>query len=452
MPEPVRGFSRVLHSSVAKYGFASMFARSFAILGTLLITPLAIDRIGLEGFGIWVLATQIPSVIVSPDLGLTQGLINQLSSTQVRESNLSGERARMVQLSRLLRLVAFSWFILGLAGAALFVCLGAPSSNPGLLFGVLVAALAIFTAGIPPTVWAKAQLAQGRGHETVTWEALGKLVSLLGSIGILLIAPDPLLLAVAFMLPQTVASWLNAAAYERKEFCGGAAVPRQKLGRIKQENAGLFNSGKYFVLMQVAFLFSTSIDPYIVGFVVGQEGVSYINVVRRPFDALPMVVGLFSVSLWPVFARMAATGQTTRLSRVYGRVLLSGVALVAVGAAIVLTFQEPLFAFLSHGQVEPDAGDLTWAALQTTGTVAILISSTLLNALGDIRWQGMMLLLGGVVAAIAKVCVVSERGMSGYFVTACLAFLILTVAPICIRAWRLIYLSISLTRASQAAL
>ena len=34
----------------------------------MLISPLAISRIGVHGFGYWVLATQIPSIVVSPGL------------------------------------------------------------------------------------------------------------------------------------------------------------------------------------------------------------------------------------------------------------------------------------------------------------------------------------------------------------------------------------------------
>jgi hypothetical protein len=165
-----------------------MFPRIVAVLTGVLISPLAISRIGVHGFGLWVLATQIPSIVLSPDFGLTQALITELSLMQRERRNLRDARSRLAHLSRLLWVVACLWLVVGLVAAAVYSMIGvnagrkltpfcrpAPggqdspgSDNRGkrgdsfTLFAAFAVALLICIAGIPALVWSRAQLAQER--------------------------------------------------------------------------------------------------------------------------------------------------------------------------------------------------------------------------------------------------------------------------------------------------
>ena len=96
------------HNSVVRYGAASGVARASSILTALLLTPLAIDRLGVTGYSIWVLALTVPNFVASPDLGISQGLVNRLSEAHLRDGSLVAEHGRLRDLTRLLASLASS--------------------------------------------------------------------------------------------------------------------------------------------------------------------------------------------------------------------------------------------------------------------------------------------------------------------------------------------------------
>lgn len=428
----VRRSPRLLfRHGVVRYGLASLLPRGTAILTMLVVTPLGIERLGPFDYGLWVLATQVPNVVVSPDLGLGQGVINSMAHVQRRDGNLNAERSRLHGLVKLLWVIACTWFFVAVGASSIYVVAsGTPSASVWPLITAFVVSLACFTSGVPATVFARAQLAQENGHRTVLWEGAGKVLTLVLCVAVLVFSPSLILLVLAYMLPTTLAMWSNAILYAKREFSPASSDPTPSLRQAFQQNKGLFGVGKYFVILQVCYVVGIAADPYIVNAMESTRAVTYISVARRPYEMLPLVVSLYSIALWPVFARLHSAGQWQRLRRLVVLVTAGGTMAVAFAGLLIVAFANPVYSFLGRGQVNPTWADLLWITLHMSATVAVMVVSIYLNAIGVVRIQAVLMVLATTAIVVGKVVVLSIADVHSFIGWASASYVAFTAVPL----------------------
>ncbi|WP_029484080.1 lipopolysaccharide biosynthesis protein [Deinococcus marmoris] len=420
------------HSSILKFGLTNLLPRSIAILITLIVTPLAISRLGVLEYGLWALATLIPNLVTAPDLGIANGVVNEVARTHQRDGHLRSERRRLLGLKKLLGFIAVFWLALGAVGLAWYAFAGgADDVAPLKVYLALLLALTIYVIGIPPSLWNKVQLAQERGHEYLAWEGAGKVASLVASVLVLLLVPNLYLLIIATMLPVVVASLLNGWRYQRSALGPPVAGEgrQQSIRLIFQENRAVFQAGKFFVIFQIAFLVGTAMDPFIIKHLLGTRDVAYLTLARRPFEALPLVVTLFSTALWPVFYRLNAANQVGQIRRLLLRIGSGSAGLLAVLSGIIILFAEPLYRYLGSGAVDIRVSDLVWIALYIASTTIVIVCNNYLNAMHLLRKQAFVQVTAAVIGIICKVISLRVGGLSAYLATASLVFILTALLP-----------------------
>lgn len=432
MPTLPPRFQALRNSSILKYGLTNLLPRSVGILITLIVTPLAISRLGLLEYGVWALATLVPTLVPSPDLGMTNGVVNEVARIQQRDGHVRSERVRLLGLRKLLTLIALAWLALGAAGLAFYAFAGgADDVAPVKVYAALLLALAIYVVGIPPTLWNKVQLAQERGHEYLAWEGAGKVASLVASVLVLLLAPNLYLLIIATMLPSVVTSLLNGWRYQRSALgppiAGGGQ--QRSLRQIVQENRAVFQAGKFFVIFNLAFLLGSALDPFIIKHLLGTRDVAYLTLARRPFDALPLVVTLFSTALWPVFYRLNAANQVGQIRRLLLQIGGGSAGLLALLSAAILVFAGPLYRYLGSGAVAIRVSDLGWIALSTVSATVIIVCNNYLNAMHLVRKQAFVQVTAAVIGIVCKVISLKVGGLSAYLATAAVVFFVFALVP-----------------------
>ena len=198
---------QLLGHSVIRYGVASAFPRAVAAFTALVMAPLGVEQLGTSGYGVWVLATQVPSLVVSPDLGLGQGVTTELVLTFSRTGSSDSAQSRLYAIRRILQFVAAGWLVIGVLAAFVYTRSDSSSPNSGIVFLCLSVAVVCFVAGVPSTIWRRAQLAQERGATGMVWEGLGKSCSLAACVGLLYFWPNP-------------AAWSPLSCYRRLSLCG----------------------------------------------------------------------------------------------------------------------------------------------------------------------------------------------------------------------------------------
>ena len=186
--------------------------------------------------------------------------------------------------------------------------------------------------------------------------------------------------------------------------------------------------------MEVAYLVGTALDPYLVGGVLGPSKVVYVNIAGRPFAFLPLFVMLFVPALWPVFARIHAQGNRGRLRSLVVGTALGGAASVCLGAVIIILAREPIFGFLSAGQLQPSVIDLLSITLLGAASVVANVMSTLLNAIDGVRSQAIILVAAASVSLLLKFGALALGGITPYLATSAVTYVALTTIPLCILA------------------
>lgn len=434
MPDVVPLLSRIQslrQSSVLRYGLTNLLPRSVAILSTVIITPLAISRLGVLEYGLWALAALIPNLVSSPDFGITYGVVNVMARIHGEEGTLRHQRDRLVGLFRLLLYIALGWTVVGSGLLAWYVF---STPQPGLpaaqTYLVLFTALVVFALGIAPSLWSRVQLAQERGHESLMWEGVGKLVSFGASLAVLFFWPDLLLLVVVTLLPTVVTSLINAHRYLGD--LGPPQGPKWSLARTVEENREIFRASKYYFVFQVTFLLGTAVDPFLVNGLLSTRDAAYLTLIRRPFDVLPFAVTLFSTALWPVFYRLNASNQVRQLQGLLGKIVGGSAGMLLTLSVGIIALAGPLYGFLSQGKLTIDAGDLVWIALQTTAVTVIIVFNNYLSAVDLLSAQMWVQIVASLVGLAAKVVALQHYGLHAYIQVAALTYVVFALLPM---AW-----------------
>lgn len=420
-------------NSIVKYGLTNLLPRSVAILIILIITPIAIQKLGVADYGLWALATLIPNLITSSDFGITYGIVNEMSRINSEQGDLRNQRERLLGLARLLTLIAVGWLILGTAGLSWYAFSAGHASGiePDRVFTVLLLALGIFTLGISPSLWSRVQLAQERGHEYLRWEGIGKIVSFLASLLVLLLIPNLYLLVVASLLPNILVNYANARQYIRTEL-GPPHGPRWSIRKTLNENRMVFAAGKYFFIFQLTFLVGSAIDPFIVNSLLSTKDVAYLTLARRPFDALPLTVTLFSAALWPIFYQLNANNKLEKLKKVLFRITAGSSGILVILSLLIIIFFEPIYSYLGQGKITVSQMDLFWIAIQTLSITIILILNHYMSAVNLLRSQMWVQITASTVGIITKFLALKYGGLSAYFPTASIIYFTFALVPM---AW-----------------
>ncbi|OLV15848.1 lipopolysaccharide biosynthesis protein [Deinococcus marmoris] len=425
-------------NSVFKYGMANILPRSVALFGALLLTPLAISRLGIADYGIWVLATLIPTLILAPDFGITYGLVNEISKIFLKYRSIASQKLRLLNLNKLLKYIAFGWLSLGLIIAGFYTVQSGSGAQSPRLFVSLCLSLATFSISIPATLWARTQLGIERGHEALRWEGIGKLASFLISLLILLFVPNLYLFIIATLLPTTICAIINGFVFRNKTF-GKSNQHRENLDSLKQimrDESELISSGHYFFIAQVAYLIGLALDPFIINYFLDSKEVAYYSIIRRPFDALPLIITLFSTGLWPVFNKLNEMNQIFQLRSIINRLFMFSIIMLFISSSLIILFKFYLYGFIGNNKITPYESDIFWIALQTLGVTIFIICNNYLYAVNLIKLQSIILLISACISVLIKIYVIERAGVHAYFSASAITYTTLTTIPV-------IYLTLS---------
>ena len=398
----ITAWRRIATHSVIRYGAASVFPRAVAAFGMLLITPVGLSQLGVTSFAYWLLATYVSGLVVSPDLGIGNSIVNEFGSDYARGISLQTHESRIRGLIKLLSIVALTWLLAGILIAFVYSISSGQRRDSSTVFVSLVLGLFCFLSAVPASVVQRIQLSQEKASQAVIWEGVGKTVGLGLSFAVLVWAPNLYLLIVSYMLPVSIFSWLNAFLFLKShDMARVGKTP--SVAQAVRENRHTFSVGKWFIVMQVCYLLISALDPYLINSFGSPNDLVYFNVAKRPFDLLPMIVSTYALALWPVFLRLRTHANIERLDRLFLSVTVVSVGLVALGSVLIILARGPVYRYLSGGSVTPDFLDLLYFFLLMVGTASVLISTNYLNAVDQIRSQTWVFVSGAILMIIAKV-------------------------------------------------
>lgn len=425
--EEARGRDR--QRRVALTALASAAAKAITIAVSLVTVPLTLGYLGPERYGIWLVVSSFTMVLAFADLGLGNGLVNEIAAAHGRDDRPA-----------IRRIVASGYAVLGAIGLAILLAFAAayPFVAWQRLFNVttpraiaeagptLAVWVACFAVGVPLTLIQKVQAALQQGFYASLWQCAGSLAgvaALLAAIGAG--AGLPWLVA-ALVGGPLLASAANSLWFFARE--GRDVAPAPALVSSTAIRGAALLGLKFFVLQAIAAV-SYGLDATIVAQVAGADTVAQYAVPERMFSVVSMLLAMVLQPLWPAYGEAIARGHHAWVRRTLARSLLLAGAASAVAAGGLVVLGPTLLRLWVGGAVQASLplllGLAAWKVVEALGVTL----AAYFNGVGALGFQIVVALASGAGMLAAKILLVPAIGVAGIPWGAALPFLVLALIP-----------------------
>jgi O-antigen/teichoic acid export membrane protein len=424
----VESLGRERWRRIWRAAFGAAAFRGVSMVGTFVTIPLVLDELGPTRFGVFVLVTQLATLLVFSDLGLGNGLITALAGARA-----DGDERRAREL------VSSTWALLllvALGGGVLFGLLfplipwsallgvdGVGSqvvSMSVLVFGVL------FLIGVPASIAQKVHLACQEGLQANAWQTLGALLTIGGTV---------LCVTASASVP-----WFVAAAVGGSVVAGVANTlwlfrshPELRPGRrhvTRERTRFVAGSGVLFLLLGVAGAVAYQTDALVISHVLSPADVTTYSLALRLFAIPGLAVSFVLAPLWPAFGDAFARHDLPWVRQTLRRAITWGAAVNIPGALLlVLLGQWLVDLWVGPGEVEMPTLLLVsfgiWTVLNTvSGPLAML-----LNGAHVVRFQVVCAVAMAVVNLPLSIVLTQWLGVAGPILGSAIAQTLCIVVP-----------------------
>lgn len=370
--------SRALRSGIV----GSLGIRAVAVVGPLLLIPVAVDHLGAGLFGLWATLGAVSAVSTFSDLGMGNGLLTLLPKALAAGET---DHARGLVSSAYALLAVISLI------AVTLLALTFPYVSWELLFDpdstldqsgvrlVVAVSLGLTALAVPLSLSLRLYYATQRAHLAALWTSASILAPLFPVLVAVRAGVDPFLVVVLLIaagpITQLVASlffFIRVAPELR---------PRVRLTSWRLIKH-LFRLGSLFLILSVALVLATSLDNLVLAQSVGLASVTAYAIPGKIFAQLAQALALLNLPLWAAHGDALARGDSAWVRRTTTRMVAVSVAAAALaGLAAIVAGPAVLRAWLGHGVALP-VSVLLGLALATTVAAALSPLFMVLNAAG----------------------------------------------------------------------
>lgn len=397
------------YSGILLNVIASFAVKGGSLVVTMLTTPAYIryfdDNLTL---GVWYTMLSVLHAILTLDIGIGNGLRNKLTVALVNKEKK--EASRLISSAYAIITAA----ALVLITAALIVFDYLPwntilNVKAAVVEGkILAQAMKIVFTGVMLQLVLK--LINSILY-ALQRSALNNCLSLLSSVLILVyvyFAPsrtqEENLISMAFInvlavnLPLLCATvWI---------FLGKLREERPRLGNIKLSYAGsVMGSGIKFFCLQIAFMFISSMDEYLISFICGPEFTVNHQVYHKVFGLVSSLFSLALLPIWSSVTKAQAQKNYPWITRLYKALCVMALGICALSLVIV-PFMEPIVnVWIGKDVIQVT----TWAALVFCISNMLFlwhnVNTTVANGLSFLKPQFIFLTAGAVAKVpVAYLC------------------------------------------------
>lgn len=377
-------------------GAVTLAARGTTVLIGLVTLPLTSHYLGKERFGLWLTLSSFITWVSIADLGLSNSLINVLSSADGRGEKLQAQQA-----------VSSAFWMTSAIAIALIVAIvfTVPLVNwPGVFNvaspeatrEVAPALLIIFlfcSLRLPASIINCVYQGYQEGYVYQLWNGISGVLGAVGLVIAIKLQAGLAWLAIGFlgsMLLSDLFSALYLFGYRREWL-----LPRWKFFDLRQATALLRQGGQFWIAqMSAVMMLQTSL--LIVSTMFGATESAGFGTTLRLFGLVGAVQTAFVAPLWAAYGEAAARRDYGWLSQTFKRSIRISL-LWALPASLVMFIAAPLlFKLLVTTDVTADWHlRLAVMATEILNSIARCVS-TLLNGLGTVRSQAIFGPIGGV--------------------------------------------------------
>jgi len=402
----------------------SLLTRIVGACVSLVSVPVAVRYLGNEGYGVLIVVVSVVGWIQLSNMGLGLGLQNALTE-QVALGNKKAQQ----------ELVSTTFFaLLGVAALLIIAAVIAfPLMNwtrifplPSDRFAAALPKVVALTLGcfISTTLWGFIQPIYAARQELHIYNLQGAIAGMAGLAGLLVVVClKGGLLGVAISNIGITAAF--TAGFGLWTILGrGLTELRPQWSAIKATAwRNVYRTGLGFFLLQICAVAMFQSDAFIISRFLPIEMVTPYSVGQRAFMQLIGVLGIVTASLWPAFGNAKALGDVNWMERIYRKVILYSLLIYGAVFLLLVIFGRTLFVLWVGERSAPST--LLICAIGFNYLLILWTNShgLLLNALGVIRKQVIMMSLHAIVAVGLNIYLVQKLGTIGLAIGGSLAYL-----------------------------
>lgn len=423
------GRGRDRQRRVALTALAAAAAKAITIAASLVTVPLTLHYLGAERYGVWLVVSSFTMVLAFADLGLGNGLVNEIASAHGRDdraairATVASGYAALVGIAAAI-LLAFALAYPFVAWQRLFnVTTSRAVAEAGPTLAVWVAC---FACGVPLTLVQKVQAALQQGFYASLWQCGGSLLAVAALLAAMRAHAGLPVLVGALVGGPLLASAANTAWFFARAGRDLAPTPAAVSRRAIR---GIALLGLKFFVLQALGAVIFGLDATIIAQLAGAQAVASYAVPERMFAVVSLLLGMVLQPLWPAYGEAIARGHHAWVRRTLIRSLLFAGGL-SVAATAILVAAGPTLLHLwvgdaVHASLPLLIGLAAWKVAEALGTTL----AAYFNGVGALGFQIATALASGVAMLAAKIALVRAIGVVGVPWGAAAPYLLLTIVP-----------------------
>jgi O-antigen/teichoic acid export membrane protein len=320
---------RILLSSIASFS-----AKIIGITALIISTPLTLDYLGIERFGVWMTVSSLIVVFGFADLGIGNGLLNVISEANGRDDKELAKRAiasSIVFLTTIGLIVAITFTIVYpiLDWARLLnISVQENAIEAGQAVAVLVGCMAL---NLPLLTAQRVQSGYQEGYQASLWLAVGSIFMLIGILLAIYVQAGLPWLVLAAAGGPTLAmglNWTHQFFFVRRWLLPSIHNMEWKMSRR------IAKLGAIWAWFQLMSFVGTAADNLIISHLFGAATVGGYAVMAKLLSGL-LIAQVLSAALWPAFAEALERGDLDWVRKTFRRTLILFSAYGLVSALVM---------------------------------------------------------------------------------------------------------------------
>lgn len=397
-----------------------------AMLVMVLSVSWTVPYLGAERFGIWMTVSSFAAILSFLDLGIGNALTNrtaQAANANKEETLQKVVTGGLVLLGLLAVVMSIGLMSVGLILPwSTLVKIQNPQlmgevKNTAIVFFALFS-LSIFTNGV-----ARVVCGLQRGFEAHLSDILGSLIGLLALDFAVNEQAGPPILLFCFMGGRILGGLsLFATLWFRGLFSSNGWVEN-----CREEASKLIHIGGPFVLLQIGTIVGWGADNLIIASVNGAASVAAFSVIQRLIQFASQPLAIMNAPLWAAYTDADTSNDRAFIKKTFAKSIKLTFGVAILGAVILVLSGREIIAEWTKGSIPISLSLLVamafWMVLESTGNAL----GVLLNGLGIIRQQVLVVTTFVIIALPLKLCLAHLAGSFGVVVAGILAYTLVTV-------------------------
>jgi O-antigen/teichoic acid export membrane protein len=376
-----QGRSNERYRKVALSTGSTVIHKLITISSSLISIPLTANYLGAERFGLWMTILSMLSLMAFADLGLGNGLVNEIAKSYVENNKELAKKASSSAFFMLLSIAV----IIGILFISTYPFIEWSSifnvksqeaineSGPALF--VFIISILI---NLPLSIIQRIQVGYQTGYISNLWAGFG---AFLGLTGVIIAIQNELGLPylVGFMVTgPIIANLINGYYLFRHKIYLFPRLSNIELAISKS----LFSLGLVFFLLQFFALISSFIDNIIIAHILGASSVGPYSITKRIFLAVQLSQFII-VPLWPAFIEALARKEYIWAKKTLTKIIRLSIILGTVFTLPLLFFGQEIISYWINDELVPDfsilLGFFFWSFfINYNGAMSVFLNNELL--------------------------------------------------------------------------